>query len=177
MHPGSTPFKECTKCGVAKPATTEFWQKDARGRDGLRPQCKACCTAWNRASYYRNHERNKARMLAHKARRGLASQTLYDEFRSRGCSVCGVRDIRIIEAHHVNSAEKECNLRARTGELITPEKMIAELERCIPLCCNHHRIITVMQWNGSVGEDTAEAVSTMREEWAAEHPAGQSVRL
>ncbi len=38
-------MKKCTKCGVEKPATTEFFQKGKKEKDGglnLKNQCKAC---------------------------------------------------------------------------------------------------------------------------------------
>lgn len=34
--------KVCTKCGEAKPATTEHFRRDGSKKDGLYPRCKAC---------------------------------------------------------------------------------------------------------------------------------------
>ena len=34
--------KKCSKCGVEKPATPEFFGRDGSRKDGLYPQCKGC---------------------------------------------------------------------------------------------------------------------------------------
>lgn len=155
-------LKRCTKCGEEKPATAEFWQRDAGKRDGLSPHCKDCRCAWNRASYYRNHERNKAKMSAHKARRGLASQMIYEEFRSRGCMVCACQDNRIIQAHHMDPAAKDSNIRGRTGEFIPPAAMLAELAKCAPLCSNHHDLVHIMFRNGCASWPLGDIIAKLK---------------
>jgi hypothetical protein len=38
--------KRCRKCGEEKPATREWFYRDAATRDGWRPWCKACSRLW-----------------------------------------------------------------------------------------------------------------------------------
>lgn len=45
MSPDDTTTKRCTKCGEEKPKS-EF-SKHKQGKEGLRPQCKACIHAYN----------------------------------------------------------------------------------------------------------------------------------
>lgn len=56
---GGVKMKTCTKCGEAKP-TTEFY-KHARCRDGVRPDCKACCNAESAKRYADNPGKGKAK--------------------------------------------------------------------------------------------------------------------
>lgn len=35
--------KKCTKCNKIYSATTEYFQRDSHGKNGLRARCKACC--------------------------------------------------------------------------------------------------------------------------------------
>lgn len=43
--------KTCSKCGVAHPATTEFFRKQARGKFGVTSWCKKCEKAYHAARY------------------------------------------------------------------------------------------------------------------------------
>lgn len=41
--------KTCPKCGDAKPATAEYWHRNAQSADGLHGHCRACRLAHSRA--------------------------------------------------------------------------------------------------------------------------------
>lgn len=41
-HTSETPSKTCTKCGIEKPATAEYFNKHPQGKNGLHPQCRIC---------------------------------------------------------------------------------------------------------------------------------------
>ncbi len=43
-----TRFTVCTKCGCTKPATLGFFPAEKRNRSGLRNQCRACQSVYNR---------------------------------------------------------------------------------------------------------------------------------
>lgn len=175
-------LKRCTKCGEEKPATAEFFTRNNQSRDGWEWTCKVCSherqrqarhrnpelyRSLNRAGYYRDHERNKARMLANKAKRGLASQMLYEEFRSRGCSVCTCQDSRVIQAHHRDPEAKDSNIRGHSGEFIPPAKMIAELAKCVPLCSNHHDLVHAVIRNGCASWPLEDILAKLRREHRA----------
>lgn len=46
----SVPVKRCSKCGIEKPASPEFFHRSPKGKDGLKGFCKACANAdlWQR---------------------------------------------------------------------------------------------------------------------------------
>lgn len=113
-------------------------------------------------------------MSAHKARRGLASQMLYEEFRSRGCMVCACQDNRIIQAHHMDPAAKESTIRAKTGEFLSPERLLAELAKCAPLCSNHHDLVHIMLRNGCASWPLEDIIAKLKREhraWVLEQAA------
>lgn len=56
----TTPTKVCTKCGEAKPATTEYFNADKRYKFGVHSQCKSCVAAYCRARYAADKERQAA---------------------------------------------------------------------------------------------------------------------
>jgi hypothetical protein len=53
-------MKRCKKCGATKPLDDFYREKS--GRDGYRPECKACNLAARKAWYERNAEREIARV-------------------------------------------------------------------------------------------------------------------
>ena len=64
--------KVCTKCGEEKPATTEYFFKDKRGKYGIAARCKECCLAYQRAIY--TSEKGRRRYLARKDKHYAAVQ-------------------------------------------------------------------------------------------------------
>lgn len=66
-----TLYRNCTKCGQEKPATTEYFRKQERGLYGLRSQCKVCEAAYNKAQkkafYHANAESERAKVAAYRA--------------------------------------------------------------------------------------------------------------
>lgn len=60
----SEDFKTCTKCGEAKPATTEFFYPHKTGRNGLSPHCKVCNRKIGRAWADENRDRINAQNRA-----------------------------------------------------------------------------------------------------------------
>ena len=51
--------KICSKCGEEKPATTEYFGKDKRNKDGLNGQCKDCRKEYQCQWYKENKEKMK----------------------------------------------------------------------------------------------------------------------
>ena len=52
-------MKKCTKCGIDKPLTAEYYHKQAQHSSGFKPRCKVCIS-----EYYQN---NKERILKYAA--------------------------------------------------------------------------------------------------------------
>jgi len=81
-------LKECTKCGQRKPASTEFFNKMCKGKNGLNPVCKIChrelqnsYAKKDRKEYYKKrYEENKEVVLAQTRIRN-ATYTKTEEYR------------------------------------------------------------------------------------------------
>lgn len=77
--------KKCSKCKVEKPIG-EF-HKDARNKDGLRYQCKACTKAYVKAHYQENKDKKKAHHKVYhqenKAKRNAYDKAYYQENKVR----------------------------------------------------------------------------------------------
>ena len=54
------------------------------------------------------------------------------------CEKCGVDDHRVIEFHHVRDKDKEVSRMVSIG--LSWKRIEDEIKKCIPLCCNCHRI-------------------------------------
>lgn len=69
--------------------------------------------------------------------------TLLRAFREHGCSLCEERESRVIEAHHVNPADKLFNLGNTSAQKVNEFTFAAEVSKCIPLCPTCHRKVTL----------------------------------
>jgi len=56
--------KSCTKCGLIKPATLEFFYSNKRGKFGLTPRCKPCVNEDNAEQHQRRLSENPDRIRA-----------------------------------------------------------------------------------------------------------------
>lgn len=53
------PMKRCTKCGEEYPATSEYFNKNCKARDGLHPNCKTCRTSHREQNAQHIYEQKK----------------------------------------------------------------------------------------------------------------------
>jgi hypothetical protein len=154
--------KVCSGCGSELPATLEFYRRREESPDGMLGRCRSCVSAYN-AEYRSKHlerrraqsaawadanrehvrESNRRRYLerrdqylaaAHSNRAGKPAARALDEWRSKGCAVCGEDNSLLVQSHHIDPAEKETGV-TRIADVDALER---ELKKCIPLCANHH---------------------------------------
>jgi hypothetical protein len=108
---------------------------------------------------YRYPETEKAWRAANKNRLAAYARTHYDKkhgliqsFRNeRGCEECGEKHPDTLDLHHVNSETKNPLLTKKTDGSRRPggarlyrlsyDDLEVELQKCIVLCANCHRII------------------------------------
>ena len=57
------------------------------------------------------------------------------------CLVCGEADKACIDFHHVDKDDKEFTIAAVCNHKWSNVKIINEIEKCVCLCANHHRIL------------------------------------
>jgi hypothetical protein len=54
------------------------------------------------------------------------------------CSHCELADYRVLEFHHVG--DKDLNVSPMVNRGYSWGRIQKEIEKCIPLCCNCHRL-------------------------------------
>jgi len=69
-------------------------------------------------------ERNRQKFLAYK--------------KTLSCDHCELADHRVLEFHHVG--DKDFTISKMVNQGYAWERIQKEIEKCIPLCCNCHRL-------------------------------------
>tara|TARA_R100000008_G_C3554223_1_gene152263 strand:- start:671 stop:937 length:267 start_codon:yes stop_codon:yes gene_type:complete len=54
------------------------------------------------------------------------------------CKACGLKDYRVIEFHHIGDKENEVSRMVGVG--YSWKRIMKEIDKCIALCSNCHRI-------------------------------------
>lgn len=92
-----------------------------------------------RAYYARDRKSQIERAKDWQARAYDEVQELLAQFRAKGCVLCGEKHPACLEAHHRIPSEKEHRLWEWRHRGLAPEKVRAELEKCVCICSNCHR--------------------------------------
>jgi 5-methylcytosine-specific restriction endonuclease McrA len=110
--------KRCPKCGQVKPLI-EFYKPNGRKNVSW---CRICMTA---QIVERQHECKKQAVI----------------YKGGGCKVCGFNDyFGALEFHHLDPKEKDIGFSRMSRRFLTND-MIRELDKCILLCSNCHRMV------------------------------------
>ena len=121
-------YKTCTKCGTEHP-TSYFW-KQSKAKDGLNTWCKSCITDGMREGA-RKRKREAIELLGGKCQR---------------CS--GVFHPAVYDFHHKDPTEKETSIAILLQSYAVDHyKVQQELEKCILLCSNCHRVVHTYEEN------------------------------
>ena len=129
--------KLCTDCKKILPL--DQFSKNKQKKDGLNYRCKTC-----QRIYFKNHYQNNKQYYIDKA----FEQTnkfleIIDDVKQNklkgGCSVCGAYHPAILDFHHIDPTKKDFTIaQSRTK---SKEKFLKELDKCIVLCSNCHRVL------------------------------------
>jgi hypothetical protein len=66
-------------------------------------------------------------------------QKLLDYKKSLNCEHCGLEDHRVLEFHHLGN--KDRNVSKMVNQGFAWRRIQDEISKCIPLCCNCHRLV------------------------------------
>lgn len=175
-------IKTCSQCKSPK-LITEF-HKDARLKSGTVSRCKTCTSEYKKA-YYAS-ERGKTVVQAYiernKEKRTDYNRQYLRKYRAAGyknkrklelclskggcCAECGFLatpdTIAAFDFHHINDSEKEYTVSDML--MLRKDKILKELDKCILLCSNCHRILHHRQYRAKLLEKTVEGVETIEEQ-------------
>jgi hypothetical protein len=138
----------CSKCKETKPE--EDFSKNRSSRTGFQTWCKSCSKTSKRQSveaqkaWWDNNRDERYRIII--------------EWCPDGCLVCGWKDVRAIDQHHVDPSQKDREVSRWTNA----EALKEELKKCVPLCANHHRVLHANLRLAPAGATTDEMIEVMR---------------
>lgn len=112
--------KICKSCETEKPISKFY--KNKKNIDGYENNCKKC------------REKRKTEI------KSITREQIKEFKKTLKCSNCGNSDYRVLDFHHVNPNEKEMGISEMLSNRYTFEKIKKEIDKCIVLCSNCHRI-------------------------------------
>ena len=97
--------------------------------------------AWRR-HYYKHKARNRNRVRE----RIVMLKNILDQIRNTGCADCNIKyPPYVMDFHHIEKKSADIATIYRNGWAI--DRFIAEVEKCIVLCSNCHRVRTHREHN------------------------------
>jgi hypothetical protein len=127
----------CTTCEKDKEPEEFSWKNKAAGKYNV--VCKVCQRAYAKEHYKRNVQYyvKKGKRARKKARK--ENYTLvYFYLLEHPCVRCGEADPRVLDFHHTR--DKVATISEMIGG--SQEMLVKEIEKCIVLCANCHRLRT-----------------------------------
>ena len=125
----------CTKCGVDKPEDEFSWKSQPKGIK--HSHCKPCHRVIRQKHYQNTAAKTRTDT---KAYRKEIKSWMAEYKTSLSCSECGFSHPAALDFHHTNPAEKEADPGAMTALGWAKSRIMKELDKCIVLCANCHRI-------------------------------------
>lgn len=105
---------------------------------------------WKRQNNERVRDVINKRGRRYAAERRLQLTTfILDYKKERCCTVCGLKDYRVLDFHHQNPKEKEWNIPKMVGNKCTLDGLKKEIAKCVLVCRNCHAIIHYDETHGA----------------------------
>jgi cytochrome c553 len=137
--------KTCTRCGETKPLD-QFPPVRRSEPERLQWWCRTCFSDANKQNYWRNHEREKARLLLQTTRKREENRRRAIEYLlTHPCVACGEKDIVVLQFDHLR--DKKFNVSTMIANGSSWERIEAEIAKCVVRCANCHRLKTAQTWN------------------------------
>lgn len=130
--------KYCKKCDQNLPI--QEFSRNVKNKDGLNHWCKECYKIYFKQYYKDNTE--KHRIIAYKVnekKKRYLMQLVSDVKKDKGCQNCKENDPDCLDFHHIDPKEKEFTISEQVRKKVNPDKLLAEINKCIVLCANCHR--------------------------------------
>lgn len=127
--------KICNKCNKSK-NYIDFYRDKSR-KDGLRNECKSCFDK----KHLENKDRWFPRVKQYVLKRRQDRKKIAVEYMGKKCTICsGVFPSCVYDFHHTRDKD------VPVGRLLAHswEKLKKELDKCVLVCANCHRILS---WN------------------------------
>ena len=128
-------MKQCNQCKQTLSIESFAWRYKDKG---IRQHaCKECMRLKSKEWYSNNKEYHVSRNRARSKQNALEMRN-YISSLNLSCSECGENHPAVLDFHHVDPTTKDGGIARMMWEQ-TPEKVKAEIDKCIVLCSNCHR--------------------------------------
>lgn len=132
--------KKCCMC--QKVLLAECFKANKKRKDGLQSQCIECQRQYRREHYLKNREKyidksSKWRIEFRRWWKDYKSQ-FSCKAASLGLDPCNESHPACIDFHHLGDKEEAVSVLVA---LCNKEKLLQEIEKCVPICSNCHRKI------------------------------------
>jgi len=132
--------KICSKCKL--PKELEEFNKNKRKKDGLTSWCKKCTSEISKTYYLNNTEKVLKSMKKSKEK----INAWFIEFKQTlSCEKCGENHHSTLDFHHKDPKIKEFSISVMIRKNKCEQDIREELEKCIVLCSNCHRIFHYLE--------------------------------
>jgi hypothetical protein len=136
--------KTCTRCGETKPLD-QFPPVRRSEPEKLQTWCRACFSEANKRNYWKNPERERARLLVQTTRKREDNRRRAIEYLlSHPCVDCGEKDIVVLQFDHLR--DKAFNVSTMIANGTNWVRVEAEIAKCVVRCANCHRLRTAQSW-------------------------------
>jgi hypothetical protein len=127
----------CPKCEKNKPLAE--WNQG--NRKGKQPYCRECTRVKDREYYQRNWEKRRQKLRERAALYREQAKEIIEEVKSGGCAICDEKEPCCLDFHHLDATQKAFNISDAVSMATSPQKLNAEISKCILVCANCHRKI------------------------------------
>lgn len=133
-------MKKCSKCKEDK--ELDQFNKHSSSKSKLVSWCKECVKNISKKNYEEHKEKHKINTKLSKERK-KEWYILYKE--SLKCSKCSFNHPAIIDFHHIDPSKKDFGISSMFKKGKNENEIREEIEKCIPLCSNCHRIFHYLE--------------------------------
>lgn len=131
-------MKKCSRCDILK--SEEEFSKKKDTKDKLKSCCKVCDNIYYQKFYTKNKEKLKQLSRENSQIKGeLNKENKKAYLMTHPCVDCGNSDVRVLEFHHHND-DKSFTIARKIRSQCRWETILLEINKCIVLCANCHRI-------------------------------------
>lgn len=133
--------KKCSKCKSEK-SFNEFTNRK-RSKDGKNSRCTSCTRSENKYHYFHSWEENRDRIDRNHYNRIKVLRKLCDDIKVKsGCVFCKYNTHPVaLDFHHIKPDTKVATISAMINAKVTEPKLLNEIEKCIVVCSNCHRLL------------------------------------
>lgn len=132
--------KICTRCKIEQPIEN-YGNRIKRDKVVKQTYCKECNKAYHREHFQKNKKTYVDKALQYKKDN---QKRLLEYFKDKECKDCGNTDTRVFEFDHLHS--KAANI-SEVMKSWCWERILTEIDKCEIVCCNCHRIRTLVRSN------------------------------